>query len=107
MLTRYANKVRAETVNRIVVGYSAPYAVYQHENLEYHHEVGQAKYLEEPARVHRKRIARIVADARRSGIPLDQALRKGGEELKRLSQALVPVDTGFLRDSAFVEVRRA
>jgi hypothetical protein len=28
-------------------GPAAPYAIYVHENLEAHHEVGQAKYLEE------------------------------------------------------------
>jgi hypothetical protein len=41
---------------RLAVGYSAPYAIYVHENLQAHHPIGQAKFLETPARVHAKEI---------------------------------------------------
>lgn len=42
------------------------YAYIQHENLEYHHEVGQAKYLEQPLREHAQELMDIVArEARR------------------------------------------
>ncbi len=45
--------------NRVlaVVGYGEPYAVVQHENLSFHHDEGQAKYLEEPARRNAERYA--------------------------------------------------
>jgi len=31
-----------------IVSFDKPYALEQHENLEYHHDDGQAKYLEQP-----------------------------------------------------------
>jgi hypothetical protein len=34
------------TVSIVAGGPAAPYAIVQHENMQYHHEVGQAKYLE-------------------------------------------------------------
>ena len=34
---------------RIRVGSYLPYALVQHENLSYHHDEGEAKYLERPA----------------------------------------------------------
>jgi len=43
------------------VGYSVRYAVYVHENLFAHHPVGNAKFLERPARQHRKTLGKIVA----------------------------------------------
>ena len=36
------------------------YAVYQHENLDYFHETGQAKFLEQPAREYRKTMIDMV-----------------------------------------------
>ena len=45
---------KAERVGRIVLvrlvygGVSAPYAIIQHERLDFQHKVGQAKYLERP-----------------------------------------------------------
>jgi hypothetical protein len=32
----------------VVVGFEEEYAIYVHENLEAHHNVGQAKFLEQP-----------------------------------------------------------
>lgn len=41
--------------------YEAPYAVVQHENLEFNHAPGkQAKYLEQPWRESRKRMTDII-----------------------------------------------
>ena len=37
----------------------------QHENLEYHHEVGQAKYLEEPLRRNADKLISIVREEMR------------------------------------------
>ena len=45
-----------------VVGYTASYAIYVHENLTAHHKPGkQAKFLEAPARQLHDQIAAIVA----------------------------------------------
>lgn len=41
------------------------YAMIQHENLEYHHEVGQAKYLEEPFRRNADKLISIVREEMR------------------------------------------
>lgn len=50
-------------------GPAAPYAVFVHENLEAHHNVGNAKYLENPAKrraaTMAERIAEKVKDAPR------------------------------------------
>ena len=32
----------------VVVGYTQSYAIYVHENLTAHHDVGQAKFLQQP-----------------------------------------------------------
>lgn len=90
----------------VVVGYSAGYAVYVHENLEARHPVGQAKYLEEPARRLAPEIARVVREAMRRGATLEEALLLGGLRLQAESQRLCPVDRGFLRASAFTEVEQ-
>lgn len=37
------------------------YAAIQHENLEYHHDIGQAKYLEEPYEAHKSELADFIA----------------------------------------------
>lgn len=48
----------------IVVGYTAEYAIYVHEIVEAQHKEGkQAKYLEEPARVHRDTLLKIIGEA--------------------------------------------
>lgn len=85
----------------VTVGYTAAYAVYVHENLEAHHPVGQAKYLEQPARLNGDSYGEVVRDAVKKGVKLDKALLLAGLRLQRDSQQLVPVDTGALRASAF------
>lgn len=56
----------------VAVSYDTPYAVVQHENLEYQHAPGrQAKYLENPANEHRATMETIVAVRAR------EALREG------------------------------
>jgi hypothetical protein len=91
---------------RLAVGYSAPYAVYVHENLQANHpNGGQAKFLEAPARMHAREIRRTVTRALRGGVPAPSAMALGGNHLGALSRPLVPVDTGELRDSWFVRVQ--
>lgn len=50
----------------IIVGYggaASAYAAIQHENMAYHHDVGQAKYLEQPATEMEDEIKAAVAQA--------------------------------------------
>ena len=101
-LRRQSLKGRLEM--RLSVGYAAPYAVHVHENLEMPHNTGQAKYLEEPMRKNRRKMDEIVAASLRQKKSLELALTRAGEFLLSESQPLVPVDTGYLRDSGFVKV---
>jgi hypothetical protein len=100
------NRSRREDRVRGTVGYAAPYSVYVHENLAAYHETGQAKFLEQPARqmANSGELGKIVYQGRLAGLSQRRAIERALNELKRVSQRLVPVDTGFLRDSAFVEV---
>ena len=52
-----------ENVPAIVVTYGndkVDYAIYQHENLDYFHNIGQAKFIEQPAREYRLTLIHIV-----------------------------------------------
>ncbi len=88
----------------VLVGYTASYAIYVHENLEAYHEVGQAKFLEEPARTLRPEIVSIIDQALQAGQSMGDALLLAGLRLQAESQLLCPVDTGNLRASAFTRL---
>jgi hypothetical protein len=88
----------------VQVGYTTEYALYVHENLEAHHTVGQAKFLEQPAREMSAELARIVETAIKGGASVPQALLLAGLRLQAVSQKLVPVDTGALKNSAFTKL---
>lgn len=88
----------------VSVGYSAPYALPVHERLNVRHRTGQAKFLEQPARERSGDVARVIRQHVGDGMPLRDACVKGGEFLLEESRKVVPVDTGFLRDSGFVRV---
>lgn len=47
-------------------GPAAPYAVVQHERLDYHHTVGQAKFLEQPFAEAAPRVRRVMAQIART-----------------------------------------
>lgn len=52
--------------DHVIVGYggaASAYAAIQHENMAYHHDVGQAKYLEQPATEMEDEIKAAVAQA--------------------------------------------
>lgn len=51
---------------RVVVIYDTPYAIPVHERLDVFHPNGQAKYLEEPARTHRKALISIINETIRT-----------------------------------------
>jgi len=98
----YLKKHRARGTNStVVVGYTQAYAVHVHENLQSHHPVGQAKFLEQPAREMSKELQKVVADSIKSGLTMEDGLLRAGLRLQRESQKLVPVDTGALRASGF------
>lgn len=64
----------------------------------------QAKFLEQPARENQDVYAGIIATALKQGKTMAQALLLAGLRLQRDSQAIVPVDTGMLRASAFTRL---
>jgi hypothetical protein len=89
----------------VIVGYTADYAIYVHENLQANHpNGGQAKYLEQPARELRTQLMEIIKRAIKQRSTLEQALLVAGLHLQGESMKLVPVDTGMLKSSAFTRV---
>jgi hypothetical protein len=50
------------------VGFTSFYAGWQHERMDYHHEDGQAKVLEEPLATEKDEVLRIMADKIREGL---------------------------------------
>jgi len=62
----------------VEVGYTAAYAIYVHENLEAHHDVGQAKYLESAARDKQSEVVDAVAKRVRGETP-EPSSSEGGE----------------------------
>jgi len=103
-LRERAAKARKESTAAVVVGYTAAYAVYVHEDLTANHPVGQAKFLEEPARQLQKVFSKMILQALRRKATMSQALLLCGLRLQRESQELVPVDTGALKGSAFTRL---
>lgn len=99
-------KVRADEAStaRVVVSYSAAYAIFVHENLTAVHPVGQAKFLEQPTRTLRGELANMIRAALQKGASMASALLMAGLRLQRESQKLCPVDTGALRASATTRI---
>lgn len=103
------------------VGYTAPYALAVHENVEMKWRGrprksgrgsywdppgrGQAKYLEGPARRYKKVIMSIIKDGLNRGLTLVKAVYLGAQRLFRESQAVVPVHTGYLKSTGYVSVK--
>src|SRR5262249_51644597 len=94
------SKSRGEDDVSVSVGYTQWYAIFVHERLDLRHPVGQAKFLEQPARELGPELGLMVQKSLQSGQTLGQALYQAGLRLQRESQLLCPVDTGALRDSA-------
>lgn len=90
----------------VMVGYEAPHATVVHEDLEaYHEPPTQAKYLETPSRIYQKEVALVGRRALEQGKTVEEALLAEGNYLLEKSQEIVPVDTGELKASGFVELR--
>lgn len=115
-------EAKRQTTPSVVVGYTAAYAIYVHENVEmkwkgvlrrtknrrlkgtFWGPHGQAKFLEQPARENQDELGRIVIGATRSTGNIRDGLLLAGLRLQRLSQDKVPILTGNLRASAFTRV---
>jgi hypothetical protein len=120
---RYFDSPDAVKNESVVVGYTAAYALYVHEDLEKTHgaeynekhaeeiaagapdrgEQQQAKFLERPAREFAAEIGGIITRSCKAGQTLQTAIYQGALRLQRESQKIVPVDTGNLRGSAFTQ----
>lgn len=105
---RIAQAIKHQDVS-VLVGYSASYAMVVHElppSVAYHRPPRRWKYLEEPIRngYTQKEIAQEIVNAINRKQTLATGLLRAGEKLKKISQKIVPVDTGFLRDSAYVRL---
>lgn len=105
-LAKKAAQATKDNNVQVAVGYTASYAIYVHENLQAQHPVGQAKFLETPARLYAEEIAEIVMTGLRKGLSMAKSLLMGGLKLQRDSQKLVPVDTGALKNSAFTRLEK-
>lgn len=99
-----SQSMRGRKTVSLSVGFAAPYAAYVHENLQAFHRVGQAKYLEQPMIQYQQEIARIIVYNLNNKESLETAVTRAGWFLLNEAKKLVPVDTGFLRDSGFVKV---
>jgi hypothetical protein len=88
----------------VSVGYSAPYAVWVHEIRTAYHPVGRAGFLLDVMRETFGDLKRIVTRMTKQGHTLLRARVAAATALLLESRKNCPVDTGFLRDSAFVKV---
>lgn len=99
-------KAKAGIGENVVVGFTAAYALFVHEDMEAYHKVGQAKFLEQPARElsDNGTLGGIVRKAVLAGKSVLEGLLLAGLRLQREAQLLAPVDTGNLRASAFTRI---
>ena len=96
-------QVRAFGVNTAVeVSFGTNYGVFVHEDLEAHHDTGEAKFLEKGAVQSEQQVAEYVERMIQS-TNFGLALYGGGLIIQRTAMALTPVDTGALRASARTE----
>ena len=85
----------------VLVGFTAKYALAVHERVDIPHRVGQAKFLEEPAKTRIDEIKTTIRKVATKTGDFGRGLFAGGLLLQRFAQQLVPVNTGFLKSSAF------
>lgn len=85
----------------VLVGFSQRYAIYVHENMNAHHPVGQAKFLEQPARELASELAGIIKKVYQQTGSIRKGLVVAGLRLQREAQLLTPVDTSALKASAW------
>lgn len=100
-----ARSLRGAKTATLNVGFSARHAAKIHEDLTLQHpNGGQAKFLEAPLRRHSRELGRMFLKELQNKRSLKDALMRPGKWLLEKAKELVPVQTGELRDSGFVEV---
>ena len=65
---RESGFVRPVDESTAIVGFSAYWALFQHEDLTYHHDDGEAKFLEIPLTTERDAALEIIAARLREGL---------------------------------------
>jgi hypothetical protein len=101
-----ASELGLPGTSTVEIGYRAPYAVFVEGNDRARHTTGQAHFLSQPAASLSQAMAIEAQQAIAEGASRREALLEAGDLLLGASQAVVPVDTGFLRDSGYVAIRR-
>jgi hypothetical protein len=103
------NKKTAKDYSKYVqIIYEAPYAVYVHEDLEMPHAPPtQAKYLETAMKQQSKsgEMSRVITRHLKKGDTIGEAMKQSALKILEKSNELVPVDTGFLKESGKVVVK--
>ncbi len=99
---RKRRRTEEDQLSEVKVGYSAPYALAVHERLNVFHKVGQAKFLEQPIRTEKDKMAEIIRSRLRARVSLKEAHLDAAKHLLKVSFPLVPVDTGRLLGSWFI-----
>lgn len=90
----------------VIVGYTAQYAVYVHENVAANFKVGQAKFLEQATRQLAPVLPTLVSQIYKATGDLQKSMVIAGLRIQRESQQLTPVDTGHLKGSAFTRIEK-
>lgn len=104
-LRKRIERAQADRTHSAKVVYTAPYAVYVHEDMERTYRNGKvSKFLESPARSMASMLRHDVADAVRRGIKMDQALLAAAHVLLAASRDIVPYDTGYLHDNSYAKL---
>lgn len=85
----------------VQVGFTQNYAMWVHEDMDANHTVGQAKFLEVPARSLQLELHNIITKVFKQTGSMQKALLMAGYRLQREAQQLVPVDTSALKASAY------
>ncbi len=91
---------------KVSVGYTAPYAIWVHEIRTNHHPVGRAGFLLDVAREMSSQLGRIIVRGMQAGKGLLRSCVEAATALMLESQRNCPVDTGFLRSTAYVKVEQ-
>jgi hypothetical protein len=91
------------------IGYTMPYTVYVHERLDVYHKPGtMAKFVEYPARelTNNGALAAKMRSVYKNTKSMLRAVTSGVLMIFNWSQELVPVDTGALKASGYMEVEK-
>lgn len=116
-LAKAKNKYGDKAKGSVIVGYTAAYAIYVHENIEmklkglprpapskgnfWDPTGSSSKFLEKPAREMRNETRTTINSAMKNGATMEQAMYIAALQIQRASQKMVPVDFGNLKASAF------